>query len=364
MSDALVISLIPGYTFTVGEIVTEDKLNLMGRPTVNFAGTIGTAILQDNSVTVNILADNALAATTAGRAKMQDGYFDASSVSRAKFSPGFFGAGDATSLALFDDGFWTDDAAGRAKFAPGFFGAIAPAVGSSRNLLILNNVITPNSKVDISADEVVLKNSDNDPFVATGVVVAANMATSGANGLDTGSEAASTWYYVYLIYNGTTVASLLSTSNGAPTLPSGYTYSALVGVVRNDGSSNFLAFYQQDREIFINEAVVFTGKTGATSWTAISGADLTAFQGLVPPIAKMAWGNAGASGNDGGIALGADANALGACLAVHGQHISGTTLTFGLGGNWRAPLKTPQTIYYIMANTSNGYRVTVSGFKI
>jgi hypothetical protein len=28
-----------------------------------------------------------------------------------------------------------------------------------------------------------------------------NTATSGANGIDTGSVAASTWYFVYAIYN-------------------------------------------------------------------------------------------------------------------------------------------------------------------
>ena len=57
-------------------------------------------------------------------------------------------------------------------------------------------------------------------------------ATSGANGLDTGSIANSTWYSVWVIYNGTTTAGLLSTSATTPTLPSGYTYKARVGWVR------------------------------------------------------------------------------------------------------------------------------------
>ncbi len=68
------------------------------------------------------------------------------------------------------------------------------------------------------------------------------ITSSGANGLDAGSEANNTWYYVWLIKHGTngTVAALLSTSPTSPTLPSGYTHKRLVFAVRNDGSSNFI----------------------------------------------------------------------------------------------------------------------------
>lgn len=72
----------------------------------------------------------------------------------------------------------------------------------------------------------------------------ANVAitATGANALDTGTEANSTWYYVWLIKHGTngTVAGLLSTSATAPTLPSGYTHKRLIFAVRNDASGNFI----------------------------------------------------------------------------------------------------------------------------
>lgn len=48
--------------------------------------------------------------------------------------------------------------------------------------------------------------------------VTIDATTTGANGLDTGALAVSTWYYFYLIYNGTTVSGLLSTSSSAPTM--------------------------------------------------------------------------------------------------------------------------------------------------
>jgi len=69
------------------------------------------------------------------------------------------------------------------------------------------------------------------------------ITASGVNGLDAGSEAANTWYYLWLIKQTAspfTVAGLLSASSTAPTMPAGYTHSRLIGAVRNDGSSNFI----------------------------------------------------------------------------------------------------------------------------
>jgi len=58
--------------------------------------------------------------------------------------------------------------------------------------------------------------------------------------LDTGSEAASTWYYIYLTGDGssTTYSAAFSASASSPT---GYTYYKLIGKVYNDGSSNISA---------------------------------------------------------------------------------------------------------------------------
>jgi len=88
--------------------------------------------------------------------------------------------------------------------------------------------------------------------VATGepMRVAANtdvlITASGVNGLDAGSEAADTWYYLWLIKQTAsplTVGAVLSTSTTNPTMPAGYTHKRLIGAVRNDGSSNFIPGY-------------------------------------------------------------------------------------------------------------------------
>lgn len=109
-----------------------------------------------------------------------------------------------------------------------------------------------------------------------------NSAVNGANGLDTGTVAASTQYAFYLIgdsrnYNNT--AGLMSlTSNQAPLLPSGYDSYRLIGFWQTDGSSQFVYATHKPQNIaglltyFNSPGVsVLSGGT-ATSFTAI---DLT-----------------------------------------------------------------------------------------
>lgn len=122
--------------------------------------------------------------------------------------------------------------------------AAAPFVSG---LLITNNAGTPNTQISITSTSCVLLDSSFGAIRHQAVSVVLNAATVGANGLDVGSLANTTWYYVWLISNGTVAASLLSTSSTAPTLPSGYTYAMRVGAFRTDGSANFLRIIQRGR---------------------------------------------------------------------------------------------------------------------
>lgn len=105
--------------------------------------------------------------------------------------------------------------------------------------------------VTATADSLCLKNSANEQVVLNAVSVTPSLAASGANGLDTGASVASTWYSVWVIWNGTTVAGLLSLSSTSPTMPLGYTHKARVGWVRTDGSANKypLSFIQAGRRV-------------------------------------------------------------------------------------------------------------------
>ncbi len=122
-----------------------------------------------------------------------------------------------------------------------------------------------------------------------------DIAVSGLNGLDTGTEAADTWYSVWLIAKSSdgdvaTLLSLSSTQAGL-TFPTDYDKARRVGWVRNDASSNFLEFIQEidvgrARVVQypeVSEAVlhVLTDGTAVVFTTA----SLAAF---VPPTSRLA----------------------------------------------------------------------------
>lgn len=94
-----------------------------------------------------------------------------------------------------------------------------------------------------------VRDSTNAFDILVSSTLTVNFAANGANGLDTGTFAASTGYYLFVLYDATQtngVASLASLSATAPTMPSvnGVTYSHFrcVGWVLADGSVHLLAF--------------------------------------------------------------------------------------------------------------------------
>lgn len=133
-----------------------------------------------------------------------------------------------------------------------------------------------------------------------------NITASGANGLDTGTEAFDTWYYVYLIADssGTNpTAGLLSGTNetdtGAITMPSGYDLKRQLPIaVRNDGSGNFIPFVQAGCFVrYLVNSTYYDG-TGAIdeagTLNVLSGGDLTTFTDVdmssyVPPISLLVY---------------------------------------------------------------------------
>lgn len=76
-----------------------------------------------------------------------------------------------------------------------------------------------------------------------------------AGGLDTGTVAADTFYYLFAIYNPTTQTSdaLFSASKTGPTLPSGYTKKKYVGSVLTNGSANLVGFRQVGNRFYYSQ---------------------------------------------------------------------------------------------------------------
>jgi hypothetical protein len=123
-------------------------------------------------------------------------------------------------------------------------------------LLLSNNATTPNTKLDVAAG--ICRDSNNQidmnlgNYLGLSGVGTANSSTvinfgvNGINGLDTGSIAASTFYYILVIAdssNKNPTGAIASLSATAPTLPFGYDSIRLIGCCKTDGSSHILLYY-------------------------------------------------------------------------------------------------------------------------
>ena len=169
-------------------------------------------------------------------------------------------------------------------------------VGAFRNLKA--NASGSNAVVQISADEVILENNSNQYITLRNLTLSANILVGGVNGLDTGSPASSTWYSLWIIYNGSTASALLSASTGtAPTsLPGGYSYYARFGYIRTDSTVNKfpLAFIQRGRVThyvigagnLTSPLAVCSGIAGSGSYTAATPAAFSV-SNYVPPSASF-----------------------------------------------------------------------------
>lgn len=122
---------------------------------------------------------------------------------------------------------------------PAVAGNLIGIQGSAKNLI--GSASGLSAVVAYTADEIVVESAANTYQVLRGVSINPTFATAGANGLDVGaanSQTASTWYSVWVIWNGATTAGLLSLSATAPTMPAGYTHKARVGWVKTDATAN------------------------------------------------------------------------------------------------------------------------------
>jgi hypothetical protein len=175
-----------------------------------------------------------------------------------------------------------------------------------RNLVGQNDGTTPNTKYGISADLVVMRStSDGSIRIASSVAtVTCNLGSVGANGIDTGTQQASTWYHFYFIgAAGQTPACLASATAPmvGPSLPASYTHWGYAGAVYSNGSTFLVRTRMRGSTMYYDGIQNALGGGAATSETAVG---LTT---LVPP------------------------NALTSLLNI--RNFSGTT---SAGGSWSA----------------------------
>ena len=199
------------------------------------------------------------------------------------------------------------------------------------------------STATVTADEVCLQNSDGFIKRFTSLSETVDITKSGANGLDTGSEAVSTWYHIWAIgKEDGTLDCLLSLSATAPTMPAGYTYKLYLGAVRNTSGGNFYDFHQRDNRSTVTETLVMDGG-GAPLLTAV---DLS---GCVPATAKKGIVLVeGAISGDGLRVYIASKNSGARGQVYLYNAVSGSQYT-GVAGQITQLILEPQTLYYAIS---------------
>jgi hypothetical protein len=149
------------------------------------------------------------------------------------------------------------------------------------------NSSNPTFQIDIATGSC-RNDSDDGDIVATPITV--DLTVSGIDGLDTGSEASDTWYFVWLIkHTDGTVSGLLSLSSTSPTLPAGYTKKRRLGSIRNDTGSDIIPFAQNgkaNRRTYSYLSIITSRQplSGGSS-EPIAAVDLSSF---VPPTTQTA----------------------------------------------------------------------------
>ncbi len=232
------------------------------------------------------------------------------------------------------------------------------AFSGNRNVYATNNISSAISQtsVKITADSLILFNTSNKAVQVTSVDVTPAITASGANGLDTGTEANSTWYYFYVIYNGTTTAGLISSSNSSPTMPSGYTYKKIIGAIYNYSDGHFVELYQKGGRAYSwygsskSNNTIFTASNMAANTQA--SVNPTAF---IPPNAdfytfRVQADTASAATlnihfNSGVFLRGHATNAAEQIGNSQSYIYTDTNSSTQLGGNHTLPMITPQTFF-------------------
>lgn len=240
-------------------------------------------------------------------------------------------------------------------------------VGGHKNLALSASGLS--AMVNVSADQLIVGAGELVRSLS-GVNLSFSGVTRGANGLDVGTLAASTWYSVWVIWNGSAAAGLLSLSTTAPTMPAGYTHKARVGWIRTDGTTNKypFSFSQVGRRVqykvasgsnVLNMPIIISGVQGNMATPLWVSASVTAF---VPPTAKTIVVSAINGGVSGGNALVAPNSSYGAGGSVSNlvavQAGGGSNAVMVVQGSL---LMESMNIYYVGSSTGNA--VACSGWE-
>jgi hypothetical protein len=214
-------------------------------------------------------------------------------------------------------------------------------------------------QVTITADEVVMAAADGRARVYKAVSCTADLSASGVSGLDTGTVANSTEYYLYLVANDQQVLAVFSTSATAPTGIENGPYKARISNFKTCDASYasgnpYVPFgFQRDRiQAYVVEAPsasAFLRAVDATLGTSLSAVSVTG----IPSTAVAVGGYAGVS-------IGGGKNAL---MTISGDSVGYGSVNLNIpggavwnliygGASFRVPLSQVANLY--LAGTTTG----------
>lgn len=211
--------------------------------------------------------------------------------------------------------------------------------------------------VTITADRVVLRNASGYAKLFSSVNVTPDITVSGAGGLDTGTEANSTWYHIWLIgQSDGTLSAVFSTSTTTPTLPSGYTFYGYVGALYNNSIGNFREINQLGN-VVTEEINTVVSAGSQTSYVNISLAT------AVPPTATAIFGYIDVSHLSSAFSIASLKNDV-ADTTAQTRVVNAGGTTSKSGGYWRLLLHTtPQRLAYSVNSSSDRVDIRITGWE-
>lgn len=243
------------------------------------------------------------------------------------------------------------------------FGQVSGVVGQTRNLKM--SVAAASATATLTADEIVVETALGGlRYCLASFNKTINLATTGAGGMDTGAAPVSGFVALYAIYNPATGASALLAANataaiapeayGGANMPAGYTASALLTVVPTNASSQFVAVYVADRQIFVVSVSILTTTTQSGSPVSFSVA------GAVPKNARSCRGNIQVVSSVSGTTIAAAFMGSTAFIGSSGINTNNTAVNGGLNSPFTdVPIITAQTLFY--TGTTTAGTMTLSG---
>lgn len=265
------------YIFAVSELADDRTVTLPllgGNDTFVFADFIQTL----TNKTIDLTSNTLVGSVAEFNAALESADFYTTGGTDVALADGGTGASlvDPNADRLF---FW-DDSAGSTAFMTVGPGLAVAGVGGTTIVSIVKGQIFGLTLTTNGAGDVTIEAGEATDEAGTDLLVlpaaitkqlSASTFVVGTNqpGLNTGAEAANTWYEVILIKRVDTgvVDVMLSTTANRATLPANYTLLRRIGWIRNDAGSNILNFTQINNHFTlltqINDASITATATAA-----------------------------------------------------------------------------------------------------